>query len=55
MVAAVTPKPVNVLALACAAYGPVLRVGRLLRQGALPTALAGITPHSEIQALMGQK
>ena len=80
VVAAVAPKPVNVLAgpgdghlpiqalaevgvrrvsiggaLARAAYGPVLRVGRLLRQGALPTALVGITPHSEIQALMGRK
>ena len=79
VVAAVAPKPVNVLAgpgegllpiqaladagvrrvsvggaLARAAYSPVLRVGRLLRDGALPAALDAITPHAEIQALMGQ-
>ncbi len=80
VVAAVAPKPVNVLsgpgdgllpaqalagagvrrisvggALARAAYGPVLQMGRLLRHGALPDALAGITPHADIQALMGPR
>ncbi len=77
VVAAVAPKPVNVLAgpgdgllplsalaeagvrrvsvggaLARAAYGTVLRIGEKLRAGALPEALAGITPHADIQALM---
>ena len=77
VVAAVAPKPVNVLsgpgdgllpmqalaeagvrrisvggALARAAYGSVLQMGRLLKRGALPDALAGITPHADIQALM---
>ncbi len=77
VVAAVAPKPVNVLsgpgdgllpfqalaqagvrrvsvggALARAAYGSMLRTGRLLRDGALPAALGGITSHAEIQALI---
>ena len=39
-------------ALARAAYGQVLRIGRLLQVGALPEALAGVAAHAEIQSMM---
>ena len=73
LVAAVAPKPVNVLAgslkadalaeagvrrisaggmLARAAYGAVLRAGKLLHGGNLQAAAAGVPTHFEIQSMM---